>query len=309
MGHRPAVVVVGAVFALVIAAASCAQGNSEDAPLFGAAPPDSGTDAPSAKLPPKTSGDDDDDDDDPDASTTPKGDGGTGTPDSGPGTPTVSAACTAAIAKATWDFENGDQGWTHKPSDGAEQQATWPFDPWSRGVATTIPCPTGACWAGERTQNYAQCSRGELISPILDLSACAAAKVTLVFSHAFAFWTGTVGATAFFDGGIIELSNNGGTSWAVPAATYPGKVKILKGQGGADCVSAAYHADGKSGFTGTQATVAEFSIVVPAAQLTNKTRIRFSTAAGVSTADVGHHRENTEPGWRVDNVRFTAAPP
>jgi len=295
-----------------LAVASCAKGADEE-PLLLAAPNDGGTTDGSAKLPPK-SGDDDDatsgDDDDDDAADggKPKSDGGS--PDAGnPNPPGVSAACTAAIAKATWDFESGDQGWTHRPSDGAEGQASWPFDPWSRGTATSIACPSGLCFGGERTQNYAQCSRGELLSPTIDLSACAGAKVTLTFSHAYAFWTANVSGTKWFDGGIVELSNNGGTSWAVPAATYPGTLKVLKSQGGASCVSAAWHTDNKHGFTDTQLTPADFTLTVPAAQVTNKTRIRFSTAAGVSTADNDHHRENTEAGWRIDNVRFLVTAP
>ncbi|MBX3226249.1 MAG: hypothetical protein KIT84_43320 [Labilithrix sp.] len=291
--------------------AACAEGGEEDLP-FGPAADDAGPDVTGAKLPPKKVDDDDDDvvpgddDDDTGPDGGPKPDGGA---DAGPTNPTgVSAACAAAIAKASWDFETADTSWTHRPSDGAENQASWPFDPWSRGTASTISCPSGICWAGERTQNYAQCSRGELLSPSIDLSACAAATVTLTFAHAYRFWTGRVGSNDWFDGGIVELSGNGGTAWSAPSATFPGVLKILKGQGGANCVSAPWHTDGKPGFTGSQLTAVDFSIVVPSALITTRTRIRFSTAAGVSTPNVGHHRENTAPGWRIDNVRFTAAP-
>lgn len=316
--QRSVILVCGALVGLGLAAA-CAKGDAEDLP-FGVRPADGGTeDAKGVKLP---GGDDDDDDDstpppgdDDDDSVgkptdggAPKGDagsdGGTTTPPGG-----VSAACQAVIANAKWDFESGDQGWTHKVSDGADQQASWPFDPWSRGTATKIACPAGSCFAGERTQNYAQCSRGELLSPSVDLSACVGANVTLTFAHAYAFWAGTFSGATYFDGGIVELSNNSGATWSVPAATYPGTLKILKDRGSAQCVSATYHADAKQGFTGSQPAAAEFSITVPAAMITAKTRIRFSTAAGVSTNAVGHYRENTESGWRIDNVRFTATAP
>jgi hypothetical protein len=285
----------------ILVVLGCAQGTDSDFPILDGGASEGGANK---------------------SQTVPRGDGGSNTsqdvdpnptgdptnPDGGSSAPGVNPDCAAAIAKATWDFEGSDQGWTHAPSDNADSQADWPFDAWSRGSSSTLACPAGECWGADLTQNYAQCSRGELISPAVDLSACATEKVSLVFSHAYAFWTGSYSGGTWFDGGIVELSNNGGSSWSVPPGTYPGTLKILTNRGsGVECVSNPFHTDGKQGFTGEQTSPAVFTVAVPASQLTKTTRIRFSTGAGVSTADVGEHRENTAAGWRIDNVHFTAA--
>lgn len=311
MGTRRSLGFACTAGALALVLFACAEG-ANDEPLEGAeagadaAGPDTSLSVPNKKKDGGAGTDPNNPDPDPNPDS--DGGGGDGGVDSGGSSGGVSAACMTAIAKASWDFEASDQGWTHLPSDGADQQASWPFDPWSRGTSAILACPSGNCWAGERTQNYAQCSRGELLSPTVDLSACATAKVTLVFKHAYRFWTGSYNGQTWFDGGIVEVSGNGGSSWSVPAGTYPGTLKILKSRS-VSCVSAPFHADAKQGFTGAQATPVEFSVTIPAAQLTTKTRLRFSTGAGVSTDDTGYHRENTEPGWRIDDVHFVATPP
>ena len=219
--------------------------------------------------------------------------------------PTVSAACTAALAKASFDFE-ADQGWTHVASDNAlSANASWPYDGWTRGNSTTLACPDTLCWGSERTQNYSQCGRGELISPKIDLSACTGETVTLRFTHAYAFWTGSFGGTAYFDGGIVEISKDDGVTWAVPNGTYPGTVKILATRNGFDCVLPNnFHVHNKMGFTGTQTTPVTVDLEVPAASITDKMRIRFSQASGVSTEINGNARSGTAAGWRVDDVKL-----
>jgi hypothetical protein len=223
--------------------------------------------------------------------------------------PNVSAACLAALDNATFDFE-ADQDWTHKISDGAQGGPTWPYDPWTRGTATTIACPQAACWAAERTQNYAQCQRGELVSPRIDLSACAGEKISLIFTHAYAFWTGSYGGQTWFDGGIVELSKDDGASWQQPAASYPGTVKINPNQGSSfQChLANDFHVHNKSGFTGTQTTPSTFEIAIPDNYLTGYVRVRFSQASGVSsqTTIANESRSSTAAGWRIDNVHFAA---
>lgn len=239
-----------------------------------------------------------------------KKDGGTGD-GGGSSSGNVTTACGTALAKAAWDFESGSQGWTHTASDGAQAQASsWPFDPWGQGQdGNGLDCPDGSCFGAEIDENYAQCSRGELLSPSVDLSACSGQNVQLTFSHAFDFWTDTYSGTKYFDGGIVELSGDGGSTWSVPAGTYPGTLKILKAQTSSyKCVDAPYHADGKQGFVGSQLVAQAFTVTVPAAMLTNKVRIRFSTAAGVSTQEVDPARDGTAAGWRIDDVKFVGGP-
>ncbi len=222
--------------------------------------------------------------------------------DSGP----TSNACSAALASIKFDFEASDQGWSHRPSDNAaSDDPNWPFDPWGRGLAATVACPERSCWASELLQNYAQCGRGELTSPPIDLHACAGERVTLVFRHAFAFWSGTVNRETWYDGGIVEISSNDGASWVVPPAAYPGTVKILGKRNGIECVRAdGFHVHDKPGFTGKQYAPSTVEIDVPSSALTSTMRVRFSQGSGVSTASNGQQRGGTAAGWRVDDVHF-----
>lgn len=296
MGFRlPArVLCVASLPLAAVIVAACAEGSDADPDGPGLDDADAATLEASSSNPRSDSG------------TDPEPEEDAGAKDSGP---KVSAACTAALDEAKWDFEGSDQGWTHVVSDNAENQASWPFDPWTRGTASTIPCPDGQCWGAERNQNYPQCGRGELISPKIDLSACKGETIVLAFTHAYAFWTGTFNSQTWFDGGILEISKDDGATWEIPSGTYPGTVKILGDRSGYKCVLPnAFHVHGKSGFTGVQQTAATFEIELPAAWLTDKMRIRFSQASGVSstTTDANQSRSGTAAGWRVDDVRFAA---
>lgn len=283
--------VIGPLAALGAFVVACAEGSSEDPDGTGGVGADAGVLEAATPLPHEDSG-----------PTEPEDDAGDGDGDAGD---TVSPACAAALAAATFDFEGSDQGWQTAVSDGAEAHASWPFNPWTRGTSATIPCPDGQCFGAERSQNYAQCHRGELISPRIDLAACADEKVSLVFSHAYAFWSGSFNGQTWFDGGVVMISRDDGATWQVPNGTYPGTVKILGTRGSYNCVVPnSFHVDGKSGFTGTQQTASTVEIAMPAGSLTANVRVRFSQAAGVSTAANDHARAGTAAGWRVDDVHF-----
>ena len=290
--HRPAraSALAVATFALIASTiAACAEGASADTDA-----PDTTTDAGTLEASTIRPGND--------SGAEPEPEEDAGDEDGGP---KVSAACASALEKAKWDFEGSDQGWTHRVSDNADSQADWPFDPWTRGTASNIPCPDGQCWGSERNQNYAQCGRGELVSPKIDLSACSGEKVVLAFTHAYAFWSGSFNGQTWFDGGIVEISNDDGATWQVPTGTYPGSVKILGQRSGNNCVLPnGFHVHGKSGFIGVQQTATKLEIEMPAAFLVDDLRIRFSQASGVSTAVNGHAREGTAAGWRIDDVHF-----
>ncbi|CAN5924646.1 hypothetical protein BH11MYX4_BH11MYX4_62580 [soil metagenome] len=219
-------------------------------------------------------------------------------------------ACTAALAAITFDFEAGAQGWTHGNSDGVGPPTVWPFDPWLQGAATKgTACKSGRCFGTDLTQNYAQCHRGFVVSPPVDLSACKGRAVSLVFQHAYGFWTGAYAGQTWFDGGVVELSGDG-TTWQVPTGPYPGTVKINPDRGlSYACVSKnAFSVHDKQGFVGQQAATVRAELLVPPSAITATTRIRFSTAAGVSsdssTADSS--RPFTDFGWRIDDVGFVA---
>lgn len=281
-----------------LAASACAEGTVDDPTATRGAFSDAGSVEAAVILPPSDVGT--------------VNDGGNGDEDSGTkdGGGAVTAACQSALAKANFDFEGSDQGWTHRVSDNANSSATWPFDPWSRGAATKIQCPNGTCWAAERLQNYAQCQRGELVSPSIDVKACAGVHVVLAFKHAYAFWTGSFGGSTWFDGGIVEISKDDGATWEVPTGTYPGTVKINPSRGsGYDCVLGnQFHVHGKSGFVGTQTAPSTIEVDIPASALTETLRIRFSQASGVSssTASADTSRLSTAAGWRIDDVQLLA---
>lgn len=221
--------------------------------------------------------------------------------------PSVPAACAAALEKLSFPFD-GDDGWTHGVSDGAdEEDDDWPFDPWTRGTAKDPECPDDMCYGAERGQNYVQCQRGFLLSPPIDLTACEGSSLAVEFRHTYAFWTGTVDDAVWFDGGIVEISNDDGRTWLVPDIAYPGTVKINPSIGFSyRCVLPdAFHVDGKPGFVGTETEVKTVRIPLTTAMLTSQFRVRFSQGSGVSseTTDPAESRRGTAAGWRVDDVK------
>ena len=219
----------------------------------------------------------------------------------------ASDPCADALAKITFDFETGIEGFTHGISDGVTPNG-WPFDPWSQGTASIgTPCKTGKCLGAELTQNYAQCHRGYVMSPPIDLSACTGRTVALAFQHAYAFWTGSYGGQTWFDGGVVEVSGDGST-WALPTGTFAGTVKINPDRGlSYACVQPnGFGVDGKQGFVGKQAATVRAELTLPANAVTKTMQVRFSTAAGVSssTTSADGSRSATDFGWRVDDIGF-----
>lgn len=236
----------------------------------------------------------------PDGGRLPGEDGSTPRDDSG----ASSDACAKALNHLRFDFESGSAGWTHGILDGATEPAGYPYDPWEQGTASNgAPCASGKCFGAPLAQNYAQCHRGYLLSPSMDLSACQNQKVVLSFNHGYGFWSE---GTSFHDGGVLEISGDAGASWQVPEATYPGTIKIKKqdNQGGYGCLVQDFSVDNKQGFVGKQATTSPFEVELPPALVTSTTRIRFSVGGGLSssTVDVDVSRQNTDFGWRIDDV-------
>ncbi len=224
----------------------------------------------------------------------------------------TSDACAAALAAITYSFDGDAQGWTHGNSDGVTA-TNWPFDGWTRGPApfpaAGPACRSGACFGAELTQNYAQCQRGYLLSPPIDLTACSGRTIALVFHHAYAFWSGTYGGQNWFDGGVVEVSGDG-TTWQVPPAAgiySADAVKINPDRTSSyQCVTTPFGVTGKQGFTGKNATMSRVSITLPAAVVSATTRVRFSMASGVSsqTTNADASRSQTDFGWRIDDVGF-----
>lgn len=222
------------------------------------------------------------------------------------------SACAQQLASATAAIETAAAGWTHAVMDGASAPG-WPLDEWQGGQATAGPgsCRTGAhCWASPLNKNYTSCERSELVSPAVNLSACAGEDVRLVLWTWFDFWSGTVSGKpgTWFDGGLIEVQ--GATNnWMgiIPAPAYPGALAINGNIGSYACVIPdSFYAHGKPGFVGMSGGWREQSITLPQAVLTPSFRVRFVFASGVSFPDndAEGNRSHTRPGWFIDDLSF-----
>ena len=290
----------------------CANGTSAITGTFDASPPGDDDDI----TMPVTPGDDDDQD----ASV---GDSSTGDDDAADGAVMSDAAsgadgatktdaapadggpttCAAALAIAQYTFDDGPQGWTHGVSDG--QGTDWPFDPWTQGTAVSgsPACPEGACFGAELTENYAQCQRGYLLSPVIDVSTCSGQNLQLNFQHGYSFWNdGT-----YFDGGVILVSVDG-TNWHTldTVNTFPGAIAIRTSLDSTYfCDDGTFEVDGKAGYAGTSGgNTVSVQLTIPSMFVTNRLQIKFSMGSGVSspTNDAATSRKYTSSGWRVDNV-------
>lgn len=217
------------------------------------------------------------------------------------------AACTAALASLKFTFDSGTDGFTHGPLDG-KSGSSWPFDPWARGTPTkTLGCKSGACWATELTTNYAQCQRGYVRSPAIDLTACAGEDLALVFDHAYTFWSASYLGSSYYDGGVVEVSADDGANWSVAGPfTYPGTVTINPDMGASyACLdNNNFHVDQLPGFVQTQTTWTHVSIPIGPTFRTAKFAVRFSFGSGVSstTTSASASRNATGPGWHIDDV-------
>lgn len=218
-------------------------------------------------------------------------------------------ACSVALAKLTFDFESGTQGWTQGISDGVKaSDASWPFDPWGHGTASKgTACKAGKCFGAELAKNYTQCQRGYVLSPAIDLTACKGKNVALVFHHAYAYWSGTIGGQQWSDGAVVEVSGDNGQSWSVPQGTYPGTVKINPAIGGYECIKGnQFGVHNKTGFVGKQTATTRAELTLPSTAVTGTVRVRFSAASGVSQQndDPEASRAALDFGWRIDDVAF-----
>lgn len=164
------------------------------------------------------------------------------------------------------NVENGTNGWTTDPAAGTT---------WTRSSAR--PSSGSFAWLA---QGVAVASDQRLLSPVIAVPASGVAH-TLRFRHDVTLEPN--GATACFDGGFVEVSTNGGTTWTAlnPAAQltdfYDGPL-----------------ASGERAWCGTQAySTGSFDLSPFAGQ---SVRFRFRTITDTSTGTTPH-------GWYVDDIR------
>jgi hypothetical protein len=226
-----------------------------------------------------------------------------------PDTGTMPSACQTRLAALTYGFDATTQGFTSVILDG-QSGTSWPFNPWSHGIAANgAACRSGSCFAAELTQNYAQCQRGALVSPPIDLTACSSESTTkLSFYHTFDFKKFTYAGVGYADGGIVEISGDGGATWQLAApATSNGTVSTNQG-GSFSCLdSNNFSVNGKAGFTGLSASFTRAVVEIPKALRTANFRVRFAMSSGVSsqTTSASTSRASTGKGWRIDDIAFS----
>ena len=180
-------------------------------------------------------------------------------------------------------FESGDEGFTHAAADGGFDES------WELGNPQGEGCYSDQeCWVTNLQGEYGDCESGELLSPVIDLSACEG-NVTLTFWHLYRF---EEPEQTIWDGGLVQLSDDGGDSWesVQPAPSYDGAV-----EGNYSECNGSPEIDGSRAWSGTVPGNDWIQVVVPVEEsfLTSGFRIRFL---------YGTDRGVTDEGWYIDDV-------
>lgn len=255
-------------------------------------------------------------DDTPDASSV--ADAGQGVPDAGSepdAQPELPAACAEALATAAFDFEDGAAGWTHDIMP--EIQGTtvnWRFDDWQVGTASAVgpaACHGGTgCWGTRLDNHYIACQRAFLLSPEIDLSACAGVNLSLVFHHWHDFWSDDWEGQTWFDGGIVEFGDLGSGWVAPPGIEYPGTIAINPDKGGSyECIeSDGFYVDGQPGYVGASAGWQRVEVPIPVELVASGLQVRFSYSSGVILESTTQSADDfANAGWYIDDLAIVAA--
>ena len=234
----------------------------------------------------------------------------------------IRLACQQAVAGLSFTWEADDEGWTHDrmPEVAEYSSGVWPFEHWERGAATSGPgaCNTGAgCWATNLDDNYVSCQRGYLESPAMDLSECATVDIELVFFQSFDFWSGRVSNRDRFDGGIIEVSGDGGASWqSIGKDSYNGVIDInpdlRSGLTTYSCLEKdEFYVDGKPGYVQQSNGWLRTQLAIPTDARTDQFQIRFVYGGGVvfPTIQPSVAMQHTGPGWYLDDLSVELVDP
>jgi hypothetical protein len=217
-----------------------------------------------------------------------------------------SATCATALTGAATALAQS-AGWKHQKMD--KVSGSWNFDSWQFGVATSGPgaCHAGgSCWATNLKGNYVNCQRAELRTPNLNVEDCAATAIKLVFWHWFDFWSGSYGGKSWFDGGVVELSGDGGATWVAVDATPSGTIAINPNMGASyACLdSNNFYVHNKPGYVGQSGAWGKVEATIPPALRTATLMARFAYASGVSKQTTSDTPTSTyvRPGWYIDGV-------
>ena len=180
-----------------------------------------------------------------------------------------------------------EDDWTSAKDGGPKDGHQW------RPDATSSSPDSPVWWVGPDA--YGTSYNGDdvsLMSPVMDLSQATSAK--LVFDHVFSFYASIGSFSYYYDGGRVEISTNGGDSWAA--------LPVTSGEGyGGTVYNYAYYGNplrGQQAFVGSSS--AGNSMVESQCSLNDYTgegfdnvRIRFR---------YGGAFPNWGSTWSIDNV-------
>jgi hypothetical protein len=186
---------------------------------------------------------------------------------------------------------NADDLLNASASDNVEANATaWTLGgfggSWQRVRDTITPNPTNFVWNGPDPNNTADLY---LISPTLNVAPTG--NFTFTFKHRFMFEN----ATTFFDGGVVEISTDGGATWA---DVNTGGIHLSPNYNHTLVSGGTNPLAGRQAYSGNSAGYPAFATVtcnLGTAFAGMAVKIRFRIGAD----------ENTGPvGWDIDDIAF-----
>jgi len=199
------------------------------------------------------------------------------------------ADCTAAAT--VFDFATDAMGFTHQAApDGYK-------DPWEFGEPTETACHTGtSCFGTVLAADYGNCNAGRVISPVIDLSACAGQPDTVLLRFWHVYWLEPMSSEKWWDGALVQLSGDGGASWhdVEPSPPYAGPIEgyfNTCADGGMPDV------DGHDGWSGIIEPEEWTEVTIPIADALRTAEFAFSFVFG---SDVGA----VDSGWYVDDAEI-----
>ena len=175
-----------------------------------------------------------------------------------------------AGSSATEDVEASNPPWS-RDGNGAEVI-------WTRAEID----PTSHVWHGN---DSGAPTDTQLVSPALQVGD---GDFTIAFDHAFSFEADTV----FWDGGVIELSSDGGASWTdISAFADPGYVGVITDTSGNVLGGRMAYSATNPSFPATDAVSLDLGTQLAGQTVLVRFRIGTDAAAGA-------------PGWTIDNIAF-----
>src|SRR5262249_14590819 len=149
------------------------------------------------------------------------------------------------------------------------------------------------CWATNLgTAGYTSCQMAQLVSPVIDLSPCANTPktITLSFWHYYKFEI--MSANRWYDGSVLQLSTDGGTTWTDATTDQPYQGVI---SGDYLLCSPTPDITGHQGWSGVipGGSWVQVSVALTTAQLVSGFRVRWLFGADSGT---------TDRGWFIDDV-------